>query len=413
MPPQSALAPLDGIRLVELAGLAPGACPLSFFSFTVHPSLIPKLFFLQGPFASLILADYGASVLRIDRPHPDAHSSNSLPPPTNDLLTRCKSSIAVDLKSANGLLLVKHLLNHVDVLIDPFRPGVLESLSLIPAHLLASNPRLIIARLTGFRQDDDEYSRQAEHDINYLALSGVLYHLRRRDQLPHAPSNFLADFAGGGLLCAFGVLLAILYRAQTGTGQVVENSMVDGSAYVASMMRYNLKFPLWDNRPGENLLDGGCPWYDVYECKGGGYIAVGALEPKFFVELLRGLAIKEDLLDRREDRTLWPDMRKAFRKRFLDKTRSEWEAIFSGKDACCTPVRSQAELQANGFVQRLPIDLKKSPGRAISPQDGWDSQGLAPGAGGEDLLGEWTGWKRGRNYVVERGGLVQINLAKL
>lgn len=189
--------------------------------------------------------------------------------------------------------------------------------------------------------------------------------------------------------------------------------MVDGAAYIAAMMRYNLKSPLWDNRPGENLLDGGCPWYDVYECKGGGYMAVGALEPKFFVELLRGLAIGEDLSDRREDRKIWPEMRNAFRKRFLDKTRAEWEAIFSGKDACCTPVRSQAELQANGFVQRLPIDLEESPGHAIRPQEGWESQGLAPGVGGEALLGEWTGWKRGRNYTVERGGLVQIDTAKL
>lgn len=142
-------------------------------------------------------------------------------------------------------------------------------------------------------------------------------------------------------------------------------------------------------------------------------MAIGALEPKFFVELLRGLAIGEDLLHHREDRTIWLEMRKAFRQRFLDKTRAEWEAIFSGKDACCTPVFSQAELQANGFVQRLPINLKESPGHAIRPREGWESQGLAPGVGGEDLLGGWTGWKRGRNYTVERGGLVHIDTAKL
>lgn len=214
-------------------------------------------------------------------------------------------------------------------------------------------------------------------------------------------------------MCAFGIVLAIFHRAQTGKGQVVENNMVDGSAYIATMMRYHLRFPLWNNGPGENLLDGGCPWYDVYECKGGGYMAVGALEPKFFVELLRGLAIGEDLLQRREDRSTWLETRKAFRERFLEKTRAEWEVTFGGKDACCTPVLSQAELQANGFVQRLPIDLKRSPGRAIRPQDGWESQGLAPGVGGEDLLGEWTGWRRGRTYTVERGGLVQINAVKL
>lgn len=151
-------------------------------------------------------------------------------------------------------------------------------------------------------------------------------------------------------MCAFGIALAIFHRAQTRKDQVVENNMADESAYITTMARYHLRFPLWDSQPGRNLLDDGCPWYDMYECKGGDYVAVGTSEPKFFVELLPGLAIGEELLRPREDRSTWPEMRKAFRPRFLDKTRAEWEATFSGKDACCTPVLSQAELQANGFV---------------------------------------------------------------
>ncbi len=366
----------------------------------------------QGPFTSLILADYGASVLRIDRTHPDAHTSTSPPAPTTDLLARHKSSIALNLKSVNALALLKDLLNHVDVLIDPFRPSVIEALGLIPAKLLATNPRLIIARLTGFRRDGG-YSSMAGHDINYLAVSGVLNHLRPSGQPPYAPANILADFAGGGLMCAFGILTALFQRTRSGKGQVVENNMVDGSAYLASMMRYSLQTPLWDKPPGENILDGGCPWYDVYECKSGGYMAVGALEPKFFAELLQGLDIGEELLHRREDRNIWPEMRSDFQRRFRQKTRTEWESIFNRKDACCTPVLTQIELQGKGYEQRLPVNLSGSPGYQISPQDAWESKGLAPGVGGEALLESWIGWKRNKNFVVERGGLVKIDAAKL
>ena len=225
----------------------------------------------QGPFASLILADYGASVLRIDRPHPNAHTSDPVPS-TPDLLTRHKSSISLDLKSIDGIAFLKDLLKRVDVLIDPFRPGVIEAIGLAPKETLASNPRLIIARLSGFRRDG-QYATMAGHDINYLAVSGVLSGLGPKNGPPHPPANILADFAGGGLMCAFGILMALIHRAQSGKGQVVENNMVDGSAYLASMMRYGLRNPLWNKPRGENLLDGGCPWYDVYECKGVGSAA--------------------------------------------------------------------------------------------------------------------------------------------
>lgn len=383
----SSLPPLTGVRVVELAGLAP------------------------GPFACLLLADYGASVLRIDRAHPRAHSSNP-PPPTPDPLTRHKASIAIDFKSLTGLALLKTLLNHADILVDPFRPGVLESIGLDPNDLLAANPRLIIARLTGFRRDGP-YAPMAGHDINYLAVSGLLSQLGRADAPPSFPANIIADFAGGGLMCAFGILVALLNRARTGKGQVVEANMVDGSAYLGTFSRFLKKTPLGNRPRGENTLDGGCPWYDVYECNGGGYMAVGALEEKFFGELLKGLDIDQHFLITRNDRTTWPSLRGIFRKRFAEKTRQEWERLFAGKDACCTPVLAQDELEDQGYEQRPAVGLIGSPGLAIPDSEAWSSQNLVPGVGGEKVLENWTGWRRGREFKVEGGGLVKNEASKL
>ena len=362
----------------------------------------------QAPFASLLLADYGASVLRIDRAQSSLSQSGS-GIPTSDTLTRHKSSIALNLKAPKGLALLKSLLNQADVFIDPFRPGVLESLGLAPDELLASNHRLVIARLTGFRRDGP-YGQMAGHDINYLAVSGILSQLGRKEGPPYPPANILADFAGGGLMCAFGILAALLSRAQTGKGQVVEANMVDGSAYLGTFMRYARKKPMWDQPRGENLLDGGCPWYNVYECKDGGYMAVGALEPKFFAELVKllGLEVSQSF-----DRSAWPAIQKGFQQRFLQKTRREWEEVFLGKDACCTPVLTQAELEQQDYEQRPAVHLTGSPGIPIPNESAWESTGLAPGSGGEETLQKWMGWRNGRDYVFEDGGLVQLTTAKL
>ncbi|CAF9906068.1 MAG: hypothetical protein ALECFALPRED_001958 [Alectoria fallacina] len=379
--------PLTGIRVIELAGLAP------------------------GPFACLLLADYGASILRIDRAHPQAHTPNP-PSPTPDSLSRHKSSISLDLKSPNGLVLLKTLLKRADILIDPFRLGVLESIGLDPNDLLATNSRLIVARLTGFRRDGP-YAPMAGHDINYLAVSGLLSQLGRANAPPYFPANIIADFAGGGLMCAFGILAALFSRAKTGKGQVVEANMVDGSAYLGTFSRFLAKTPLGNRPRGENLLDGGCPWYEVYECKSGGYMAVGALEDNFFKELLKGLNIDQDLLTTRSDRTTLPALKETFRKRFLEKTRQEWEHIFAGKDACCTPVLSQAELEEQGYEQRPAIGLMGSPGLPIPQTEAWSSRNLSPGDGGEMILEDWMGWKRGEEYKVEDGGLVKVEVSKL
>lgn len=214
-------------------------------------------------------------------------------------------------------------------------------------------------------------------------------------------------------MCAFGILAALLSRAQTGKGQIVEANMVDGTAYLGTFSRFLTKTPLGNRPRGENLLDGGCPWYEVYECRSEGYMAVGALEDDFFRQLLTGLNFDQKLLTTRDDRTTWPTLKETFRKRFLEKTRQEWEHVFAGKDACCTPVLSQAELEEQGYEQRLAVDLTGSPGLPITHAEAWNSQRLSPGDGGEKVLEDWMGWKRGKDYKVEGGGLIKIETSKL
>lgn len=393
--------PLTGIRVLEFAGLAP------------------------GPFAGLLLADYGATVLRIDRAHSGAHTATATPPaPTADTLTRRKSSIAVNTKSPAGLALIKTLIPSADVLIDPFRPGVLEKMGLDPEKvLLRLNPRLIVARMTGFRRDG-KYKDMAGHDINYIAVSGMLSLFGRQGEKPYAPGNVVGDFAGGGGVCFMGILLALMQRERTGLGQVVEANMVDGSAFMGSMPRMALKSPLWSGARGTNTLDGGAPYYDTYETRDGLFMVVGALEPQFFAQLLQGLGISEAEIDGdRLNRSTWPQQRNLYAAKFRTKMRKEWEAVFDGTDACVTPVLSHAELEKSGHDQRPIVTLKSSPGLAMQEAeaegrpvaegqgigiegDGWSSPGLRPGEGGEEVLARWMGWVRGRHYEVgAEGGL--------
>lgn len=214
----------------------------------------------------MLLADYGATVLRIDR---------APAIPTNDQLTRRKTSICVNMKSPSGLALIKKLIPNVDVVIDPFRPGVLEKVGLGPEEvLLKLNPRLVVGRMTGFRRDG-KYSQMAGHDINYIAVSGVLSLFGHKGEKPYPPGNVMGDFAGGGAMCFLGILLALLGRERNGgRGQVVEANIVDGSAILATMPRLGMKIPIWSGERGTNLLDGGSPYYDTYETKDGKYMAV-------------------------------------------------------------------------------------------------------------------------------------------
>ncbi|TGO34544.1 hypothetical protein BHYA_0192g00080 [Botrytis hyacinthi] len=418
--------PLTGVRVLEFAGLAPGKYPRITPDFIASP-----LTSNVGPFAGLLLADYGASVLRIDRAVPNLTHSSSIPPPTPDLLTRHKSSIAVDLKANAGISFVKSLVAHADIIIDPFRPGVLEKLGLAPDVLLKLNPRIILARMTGFRRDG-KYKDMAGHDINYIAVSGALSLLGRKNEKPLPPANILGDFAGGGATLFQGILLALLAREKSGKGQVVEANMVDGSAYLVTFPRMLMKTPMWNNPRGENTLDSGCPFYDTYGTKDGKYMAVGALEPQFFKELVKGLGLGETTIkETRMDRNTWPEMRETFTRLFKAKTRSEWETIFDGTDACCTPVLDYDELEhdpAREGDQRPAVTLRDTPSLAISKLNSQDpsvGQGpgveggsytgkpLYPGQGGEIALEQWLGWKRGKDYDIENGGLIRKKHSKL
>ncbi|RYP12641.1 hypothetical protein DL767_011176 [Monosporascus sp. MG133] len=400
--------PLQGLKVLEFAGLAP------------------------GPFVGMLLADAGADVLRIDRAVPGkTHTAEVEAPPTADVLTRRKCSIAIDLKSPRGVALVRELARMADVLIEPFRPGVLEKLGLGPEILCAINPRLIYGRMAGFRRDG-KYAMMAGHDINYLAVSGVLSLLGRSGEKPYAPSNILADFAGGGAMLFQGILLAVIAREKTGRGQAVEANMVDGSSYLATHPRLNLKTPFGDHPRGENYLDGGCPYYDTYETKDGKYMAVGALEPQFFSVLVKGLGLGDEGWDRRRhDRDTWPEMRRQFEAAFTSKTRSEWENIFDGTDACCTPVLEYPELETDPSRegdQRPAVTLRETPCLAIREKatdpiahgqgpgvagDGYVGRPLIPSYGGEEALSKWFGLSKGEHFDVQNGGFVLTTKSKL
>lgn len=376
---------------------------------------------LTGPFAGMLLADAGADVLRIDRAIKGVTHAEQPAPPTDDMLARHKSSVAVDLKSPSGIALVKELASKADILIDPFRPGVLEKLGLGPEVLCALNPRLIYGRMTGFRRDG-KYSSMAGHDINYLAVSGALGLLGREGEKPRPPWNILADFAGGGGTLFQGILLAIVSRQANGKGQVVEANMVDGSSYLATFPRFALKTPLGDRGRGRNILDGGCPYYDTYETKDGKYMSVGALEPQFFKVLIKGLGLEgQDWESRRYDPEEWPALELALTDMFKSKTRTEWEVVFDGTDACCAPVLEYAELETEAGRegdQRPAVTLKDTPclavvenatpdqgqGRGVSGQ-GYIGVPLAPGDRGEEALQRWLGWDKGNDYEIQRGGV--------
>ncbi|KAL8204005.1 UNVERIFIED_CONTAM: hypothetical protein K2H54_066037 [Gekko kuhli] len=244
---------LRGTQVLELAGLAP------------------------VPFCGQILADFGAQVVRVDRFRSAAIKV--------DVQGRGKRSLALDLKQPRGAETLARLCHKADVLIEPFRPGVMENLNLGPDVLLKNNPRLIYARLTGFGSSG-AYSKMAGHDINYLAVSGVLSRLGRKDENPYAPVNLLADFAGGSVMCALGIIIALYERSKSGKGQVIDASMVEGAAYLSSFLWKSQNLGLWNRPRGENLLDSGAPFYETYKTSDGKFMAVGALEPQFYKQLI-------------------------------------------------------------------------------------------------------------------------------
>ena len=308
--------PLEGIRIIELAGLGP------------------------APFAGMMLADAGADIIRIDRweratypPHTEPHV---------DLMNRGRRSVAVDLKHPDGVALVLRLVEQADGLMEGFRPGVAERLGFGPEVCLARNPKLVFGRMTGWGQDGP-MAQRAGHDIDYIALAGALEPVGRAGQAPLPPLNLVGDFGGGGMLLAFGMLAAIINAQRTGVGQVVDAAMVDGAASLMTM-NYTLRNAGMSAGPrGTNLLDTGAPFYEVYETSDGGFIGVGAIEPQFYAELIRLIGLEGEDLPAQMDRDAWPEMKKRFAHQLAGKTRGEWEAIFEGSDACAAPVLSPDE----------------------------------------------------------------------
>ena len=308
------MGPLEGVRVVEFAGLGP------------------------GPFCGMLLADLGADVVRIDRRGARGGLLGAIG--GTSLMDRGKRSIALDLKDLDDLAVVRALARRSDVLLEGFRPGVMERLGLGPDAVLARNPKLVYGRMTGWGQDGPLAPR-AGHDINYIALAGVLNAFGRRGEAPVPPLNLVGDFGGGGMLLGFGIACALLEANRSGKGQVVDAAMVEGASLLAAMFHGFLKVDQWTETRGANILDTGAPWYDVYETSDAKYISIGAIEAKFYQELVSRLGLQD--LPGQNDRSRWPELREVFRRTFKAKTREEWCKVFEGSDACFAPVLSFSE----------------------------------------------------------------------
>jgi alpha-methylacyl-CoA racemase len=359
--------PLAGVRVVELAGIGP------------------------GPFAAMMLADMGADVVRVDRAADVRPERFGTPHP--DLLNRGRRSIGVDLKTPGGRQVVLDLVATADVLLEGFRPGVTERLGLGPDHCLAVNPKLVYGRMTGWGQDGPN-ARDAGHDIGYIALTGALHGIGRPGERPVPPMNLLGDFGGGGMMLAFGVVAALFDVRGGGAGQVVDAAIVDGVALLSTAIHGLRRMGMWGDERGVNLLDGGAPFYDTYECADGRYIAVGALEPQFYEELVRRTGFKHAEGDRFDPRQ-WPADRAAWAELFRSRTRDEWTELLEHSDACVAPVLDWNEaphhphmaarevfVERDGALQPAPAPrFSRTPGAIRRPPP-------QPGEHTDEVLGE-------------------------
>ena len=306
-----ASGPLVGVKIVEFAGIGP------------------------GPFCGMLLADLGADVVRIDR----AESAGRGHP---DLANRGKRSIAVDLKKPEGVEAALSLIEKADGLLEGFRPGVMERLGVGPDVALKRNPRLVYGRMTGWGQTGP-WSQMAGHDIDYIALTGALHTMGRKDEPPAPPLNLVGDFGGGALYLAFGLLAGIIEAKSSGKGQVVDCAMIDGAASLMTMF-YNMRaVGMWSADRDANLLDGGAHFYDTYTCADGKWLAVGSIEPQFHAELVKGLGLPADTFGMYMDRAKWPEFSQRIADVVKTKTRDEWMKVFDGTDACVAPVLSMDE----------------------------------------------------------------------
>ncbi|WP_026756232.1 CaiB/BaiF CoA transferase family protein [Sediminimonas qiaohouensis] len=352
--------PLDGLKVIEMAGLGP--CPL----------------------AGQLLADLGADVVVIDRA--------SAPADTTDVNRRGKRSIALNLKAQEGLALARDLIANADIVIEGFRPGVMEKLGLGPADCHAENPGLVFGRMTGWGQEGP-LAMTAGHDLNYLSLSGALGAMGRADDVPVPPLNLVADYGGGSMFLLLGVLSALFERSRSGQGQVVDAAMVDGVPAMMGLIHQWLARGDWTKERENNLLDGGAPFYRCYATRDGRAISVGPLEPQFFAELVRLAGLPPEHLEDQNDRATWADRRALYAQVFARKTRDEWIEIFDGTDACVAPVLDWDEVEqhphnaARGTFTRVGGVMQAAPApRFDRTPPGAPAPPRAPGGDADSIL---------------------------
>jgi len=365
------MGPLHGIKVLELEAIGP------------------------APFCGMALADLGADVLVVDRPSdPGLGLGRGR---KVEVMMRGKRSVTLDLKSKDGVAAALELAGRADALIEGFRPGVMERLGLGPDVLLAKNPKLVFGRMTGWGQDGPMAAR-AGHDINYIALSGMLHAIGRAGQPPAPPLNLIGDFGGGGMLLALGVACGLVEAGRSGKGQVVDAAMVEGAGLLGAMFSGMLAAKRWNEAErGVNLLDSGAPWYDAYATKDAKYVSIGSIEPKFYADLLQRLGLDKETLPPQMDVAQWPVLRARFTDVFRTKTRDEWCTVFEGSDACFAPVLTFSEARAHphnvargGFVEVGGIS-QPAPAPRFSRTPGAVSRKPPErGEGGRAALADWA-----------------------
>ncbi|WP_231488353.1 CaiB/BaiF CoA transferase family protein [Brevibacterium sp. VCM10] len=375
--------PLTGVKIVELAGVGP------------------------GPLAAMILADLGAEVVRVDRLGATPVIRREF-----EVHGRSRRSISVDLKKEAGRALLFKLVERSDALIEGMRPGAVERLGVGPDECLSVNPKLVYARMTGWGQDGP-YSGMAGHDINYLAVTGGLHAIGRRGEPPVPPLNLVADFGGGGMFLAVGVVSGILRSRLTGVGDVVDAAMVDGVNSLLSMFRGFLADGMWEDRRESNLLDGGAPFYRCYECADGKYVAIGANEEKFWRQLLDAIGLADDpLMGEREDKSAWAAIADRLAVQFRTRPRDEWVAMTEGTDSCLSPVLSFVEARDDAHLKARDSFVDVDGVTHAAPAPRFQRAGcrppLAPAAIGADTSAilEELGFDPGSAQRLRRDGVV-------
>ncbi|MBC3915954.1 CoA transferase [Undibacterium sp. CY18W] len=364
--------PLTGIRVIEMVGLGP--CP----------------------FAAMMLADMGAEVIRIDRKMA-AGSKNPFPMLGSkyDVMARGRRSLALDLKQEEAKNLVLELAGKADILLEGFRPGVMERLGLGPEPCMQANPRLVYGRITGWGQDGP-LAQAAGHDLNYIALSGMLHAMGRADTPPVPPLNLVGDFGGGAMMLAFGVVCAALEARNSDKGQVVDAAMVDGSALLGAMIYGFRAFGAWSDQRGANMLDGGAHFYDTYACADGKYISIASIEPQFYALLLQLSGITDAAFEAQMDASKWPELKAKCASLFKTRTRQQWCELMEGTDICFAPVLDMAEAPTHPHNQArgnfVDVDGVTQPAPAprfsrTSPELGLPP--ASPGQHSEAILRDW------------------------